>query len=161
MVFVCGIVSPPFGEPATVSALGSPKIHEPVAADTKQLPALVNATAKNFAIAEVSADKAHGRIKNTETIANLGATPIIPFKTVHTGQRGQRRNAAGDGSWAKAFSYFLYHREEFLDRYHKRSNVESTFSIIKRKFGDSLMSKSNTAMINEVLAKVLCQISSC
>ena len=45
---------------------------------------------------------------------------------------------------------------DFLERYHKRSNVETTFSMIKRKFGDSLRSKSDVAMTNEVLAKVLC-----
>lgn len=40
--------------------------------------------------------------------------------------------------------------------YHKRGNVESTFSMIKRKFGDSLRSKTSTAQVNETLAKVLC-----
>jgi hypothetical protein len=50
----------------------------------------------------------------------------------------------------------MYRREEFLAHYHKRSNVESTFSMIKRKFGDSLRSKTETAQVNETLAKVLC-----
>jgi hypothetical protein len=39
--------------------------------------------------------------------------------------------------------------------YHKRSNVETTFSMIKAKFGDALLSKSDTGQMNEVLAKVL------
>jgi transposase len=56
----------------------------------------------------------------------------------------------------KAFGYFIYRREKFLTHYHKRSNVESTFSMIKRKFGDSLRSKTDTAMVNETLCKVLC-----
>jgi transposase len=34
--------------------------------------------------------------------------------------------------------------------------VETTFSMIKRKFGDSLRSKTETAQVNETLAKVLC-----
>ncbi len=42
-----------------------------------------------------------------------------------------------------------------MQRYHRRSNVESTFSMIKRKFGDSIMSKSRTGQTNEVLCKVL------
>lgn len=50
----------------------------------------------------------------------------------------------------------MFHRAEFLERYHKRSNVETTFSMIKRKFGDALRTKTETAQINEVLAKVLC-----
>jgi transposase len=132
------------------------EIHGPNAPDTRQLPALVNATAQNFAIAEVSADKAYGSIKNTETIADLGATPFIAFKTVHTGLGTHRKRGAGNDAWAKAFGYFMYRRDEFLAHYHKRSNVETTFSMIKRKFGDSLRSKSDTAMVNETLAKVLC-----
>lgn len=47
----------------------------------------------------------------------------------------------------------MYRRDEFLAHYHKRSNVESTFSMIKRKFGDFLRSKTDTAMVNEALAK--------
>lgn len=34
--------------------------------------------------------------------------------------------------------------------------MESTFSMIKRKFGDSVRSKTDVAIRNEVLAKVLC-----
>lgn len=54
------------------------------------------------------------------------------------------------------YHYFQFKRTEFLQHYHKRSNVESTFSMIKRKFGDSLRSKTDTAMVNETLCKILC-----
>lgn len=40
--------------------------------------------------------------------------------------------------------------------YHKRSNVESTLSMVKRKFGDALRRKTDVAMINETLCKILC-----
>ena len=50
----------------------------------------------------------------------------------------------------------MWKREEFLEHYHKRSNGETTFSMIKRKFGDTLRSKSDVAMTNEALCKVLC-----
>jgi hypothetical protein len=50
----------------------------------------------------------------------------------------------------------MFRREEFLQHYHKRSNVESTFSMMKRKFGDSLRSKTDVAMVNETLCKILC-----
>ena len=48
-----------------------------------------------------------------------------------------------------------------MDCYHKRSNVESTFSMIKAKFGDSLRSKCDVAMINEALCKILCHNVCC
>jgi len=54
------------------------------------------------------------------------------------------------------FHLFAANRGEFLRRYHQRSNVESAFSMIKRKFGDAVQSKTTTAMANEVLAKIVC-----
>lgn len=50
----------------------------------------------------------------------------------------------------------MHGREEFLAHYHKRSNVATTFSMIKRKVGDSLRSKTDTAQVAETMAKVLC-----
>src|SRR5207249_5528839 len=46
--------------------------------------------------------------------------------------------------------------KSFLDSYHKRSNVESRFSNDEAKIGDSLRSKTDTAMVNEALCKILC-----
>jgi len=45
--------------------------------------------------------------------------------------------------------------------YHKRSNIESTFSAMKRKFGDCIRSKTATAQKNEALLKVLCHNITC
>jgi transposase len=42
-----------------------------------------------------------------------------------------------------------------LKAYHKRSNAESTFSAIKRVFGDAVRSRTHVAQVNEVLLKVL------
>jgi hypothetical protein len=58
--------------------------------------------------------------------------------------------------WAEMYHYFMYNREEFLAHYHKRSNVETAFSMIKGKFGDAVRSKSDIGQLNEVLCKVLC-----
>ena len=54
--------------------------------------------------------------------------------------------------------YYFYnlHRDEFLTHCHKRSNIETTFHMIKSKFGQRLRSKSLTAQINEALCKVPC-----
>ena len=60
------------------------------------------------------------------------------------------------GLWKKMYHYFHLNRDEFLEHYHKRSNAETVFHMIKTKFRDSLRSKDNTAQVNEVLLKVLC-----
>ena len=43
-----------------------------------------------------------------------------------------------------------------MAHYHKRSNVESVFQMIKSKFGEKVRSKHETAQINEALTKILC-----
>jgi hypothetical protein len=75
-------------------------------------------------------------------------TPFISFKARHRGN--------GGGTWEKMYHYFQFKRGDFLAHYHKRSNVESTFSTMKRKFGDGLRSKTDVAMANEALCKILC-----
>jgi transposase len=57
--------------------------------------------------------------------------------------------------WTKLFHLYSYQRDEFLAHYHKRSNVESTFSSLKRVFGDTLRSKTLVAQTNELLLKVV------
>ena len=59
------------------------------------------------------------------------------------------------------YYYFLYKHDEFLQAYHKRSNVETVFHMIKTKFKDNLRSKSKTAQINEILCKVICHNICC
>jgi transposase len=53
------------------------------------------------------------------------------------------------------FHMFQYNRDQFLSRYHLRSNVERTFSMMKRKFGASVRSKTPVAQVNEVLCEVI------
>jgi len=119
-------------------------------ADTKFLPELVVQTAKNFKINEVSGDKAYSSRANMELINELGAVPYIPFRKNATGR------SKGSIMWKKMYHYFEFKHEEFLEHYHKRSNAETTFHMIKSKFGDSVRSKTEVAQINEVLLKVLC-----
>ncbi len=117
------------------------------AADCPVLPELVRETAERFKLREVSADKAYLSVENVETIFTNGGTPFIAFKSNSTGSAG--------GLFEKMFHYYQFNREEYLNHYHKRSNVESTFSMIKAKFGDSIRSRSETASRNEVYCKVL------
>ena len=50
--------------------------------------------------------------------------------------------------------------ELFLKHYHQRSNVESTFSMMKRKFLPYVRSKSDQGQFNEILCKVVCHNAS-
>jgi transposase len=122
-------------------------------ADAPQLPQLLNTTAKTFDINEVSADKAYSSKKNLNAIMAVNGTPYIPFKSFCT---GTQRHGAFDGLWNRMWHFYNFNRDAFLSHYHKRSNVETAFSMIKAKFGASVRAKSPIAQVNEVLCKVLC-----
>jgi transposase len=115
--------------------------------DCPELPALLDTTAKTFGVAEVSADKAYLSHANLTAVEAAGAVPYVPFKS----------NSQGEGSaaWRKMWGCFMYRQDEFQAHYHLRSNVESVFSAIKRKFGGAVRSKKFTAQVNEVLCKIL------
>lgn len=121
--------------------------------DSPLLPQLVRETARGFTLAEVSADKGYIGRENLQAIGDVGATPYVAFKS---NSKSGRHDV-----WNKAFHMFAYHREEWLAHYHRRSNVESTFSMMKRKFGGSVRAKQPVSMANEVLLKCLCHNLSC
>jgi transposase len=121
--------------------------------DCPHLQPLMNATLKRFTIKDFTADMAYLSEDNLSAIVASGANPLIPFKSNSAPTR--------PGIWNKMFHYFNLKREEFMAKYHQRSNIESTFSMLKRKFGDSIRSKTDLAMKNEVLAKALCHNLCC
>ena len=125
-------------------------ITEGTDADSPHLVPLTMETTRFFDMKELSADKAYLSHDNLEHIANLGAIPYIPFKS------NSSPKAKGSIIWSRMFDYFLNNKERFLQSYHKRSNVESTFSMIKRKFGNNLRTKRDNSHINEILMKCLC-----
>ncbi|MBX9579142.1 MAG: transposase [Gemmataceae bacterium] len=117
--------------------------------DSKTFPGLVGTAADNFPLCEVVADKAYLSNDNLELVDDLGGVPYIPFKVNST-------PGAPGSVWERMYHTFGLRRDEFLKHYHQRSNVESAFSMVKRKFGDSVRSKTPTAMANEVLARLVC-----
>jgi transposase len=104
---------------------------------------------RDFPVKEVVAAKAYGSRQNLQTITMLNATAYVPFKSVHVGN-------SDSPLWNRLFNFFQMNRPEFLQHYQQRSNAESAFSSMKRKFSDSVRSKTEVAQTNEILLKVLC-----
>ena len=85
---------------------------------------------------------------NLQHIERHGADPYIPFKSNTTGR--------GSPMWKRLYAYFTLNEDIWKSHYHRRSNVETAFSMIKGKFGDSVRAKSETGQVNEILLKCLC-----
>jgi len=117
--------------------------------DSPQFIPLLKNTAQNFNISEVSADKAYSSRDNLNAVGSIGAAPYIPFRKHATGF------TRGSPLWNKMYHYFQLNKDEFMEHYNKRSNIEATNAAIKRKFGETLKSKNRVAQVNELLAKII------
>jgi transposase len=120
--------------------------------DYREFAPLVAEGAKTFDIAEISADKAYIGRANLAAVAAIGAEAYIPFRS---DAKDDTRNRPTSVLWSKLFHLYHYRSDEFLPHYHKRSNAESTFSMMKRVFGETLRSKTEEAQTNELLLKVI------
>lgn len=114
--------------------------------DTSYFVPLLERTAANFDIREVSADKAYLSRKNLNAVEMVGGMPFIPFKS-------NTLEPTEAGAWARMYHLFMYRREEYMEHYHKRSNIETAFSMIKGKFGSALRSKSDTGQSTKRCAR--------
>jgi transposase len=113
--------------------------------DCPQLPALLANTMKHHDVREVSADKAYSSIENHDVLESFGVETFIPYKV----------NAVVNPKapvWSRHLVEFTLNQEHFLAHYHRRSNVETVFAMMKARFGAAVASRLPTAQVNEVLA---------
>jgi hypothetical protein len=80
---------------------------------------LVERTAENSEVREVSADKAYLSRKNLNAVESVGDMPFIPSKS-------NTLEPTEAGAWARIYHLFMYRREAYMEHYHKRSNFETT-----------------------------------
>lgn len=117
--------------------------------DSPMFAPLVGRTvASGFNVEEVSADKAYLSHANLATVEKIGGQMYVPFKS--------NSGSTGSAAWERLWHLYSLNREDFLTHYHRRSNVESTFSAVKRKFGGAVRSKLPAAQLNEAMLKCLC-----
>jgi transposase len=116
--------------------------------DASNFLPLLKGTLGHFDIANVMADKAYSSYEILQGVDDIGAVPYIPFRDGSTDKHGPE-------IWKRMYHYVQLNAEEFNKFYHQRSNVETLFSVIKRKLDHRLMSKDEVGMVNEVYCKFL------
>ena len=87
--------------------------------------------------------------KNCTAVEEIGGKPRFHLK------KGLTKKPKGHPAWKRMLVHAQEHPEEYEQEYHIRSNVESTNSAKKRKFGDSVKSKQDTSQEQE------CHLSWC
>ena len=137
----------------------SVEVSGPHANDSPYLKPLLETTTKSgFQVKEVSADKGYDSFNNRCLVLIKGGVPYIPFRE---GEKNKPNPSNKGELWRRMYYLYKFKEEEFKQHYHKRSNVETVFSMIKAKFGERLRSKSEVGQVNEALCKVLCHNLCC
>jgi transposase len=127
--------------------------------DSPYLKPLLETTSRNgFQVKEVSADKGYDSFNNRCLVLVKGGIPYIPFRE---GEKNKPNPSDKGELWKRMYHFYKFNEAEFKQHYHKRSNVETVFSMIKAKFSERLRSKTHTAQVNEVLCKILCHNVCC
>jgi transposase len=138
------------------NVIAAAEITDRNANDSPQFVPLLTTGKDTFAIKAVVADKAYGSRTNVRRAAEMGATPYIALKSNTVGYATDKMTrGADDSAWRSLWHLYNYRRDDFLATYHARSNAESTFSAMKRVFGDMVRAKGRTAQVNELLLKVI------
>ncbi|MBI2107429.1 transposase [Candidatus Woesearchaeota archaeon] len=132
----------------------SAKVTDGKANDSPHFEDLVKQSAY-FDIKIISADAGYLSRKNCEIVTSIRATPFIfPKKNATV-------RAKGSPAWNHMISLWKNNEKEFRMHYHKRSNVESSFAMIKRNYLPYVRAKSDSGQINEGLCKVVCHNLAC
>ncbi|MEK6927630.1 MAG: transposase [Nanoarchaeota archaeon] len=118
-------------------------------ADVKKAPMLLQTLGDNFKVKELSADGAYSSKRIHQLVESIGATPFIPFSPARNPDK------YAPEIWLRMYRYFSSHKEEFLRHYHRRSNVETVFSMVKVRLGEFLRCKSEIGKKSELMLKFI------
>ena len=116
--------------------------------DWTMLPVLLDRAARRFEMTEVLADSRYLSDDNPRIAETYGARLLLPSKSNSRDKDSpilSHRNA-----------YSTPDEEASGAHYRRRAIVETVFSTINGKFGDSVRAKSESGQVNEILLKCLC-----
>ncbi len=91
----------------------SVEITDRYAGDSPMFKPLVERTAENFVMNQVSGDKAYLSNDNLKVVAENAAMPYIPFKA--NSVANEKRHSP---LWKQMYHFFSYNQERFMQNYH-------------------------------------------
>lgn len=95
--------------------------------------------ARDFSVEEWSADRLYLTRDNCDAVAAIGAEPWFKLKSNTTAL------AKGSPGWRRMVLAFREDPDGSNEKYHRRSNIESTISAKKRKFASRVRGRSLTS----------------
>jgi len=122
--------------------------------DVSKAPKIIEDVGANFKMKEFSADKAYSAKRIYEILEQFDTMPFIPYKN-------NVKRVDGPKTWIRMFSFFKNNNELFMKHYHKRSNVETVFSMVKMRLGEFLKCKTFESQRSELMMKFICHNICC
>lgn len=116
--------------------------------DCPMFKPLLEDTCKLYDVEKVMADAGYLSEENCNTAEQNGAVPYICIK------KNTRRHPKGSKAWKEMVNLAIHNPEEFAKYYHKRSLVESLFSMLKQKLGGSIRAKNDETRRTEIMGKI-------
>ena len=100
-------------------------------------------------IRNVYADSGYLSVNNCWVIVMKGGTPFIRPKKTTTGKSRQ------ENPFTEMIRRYNENKEEWLKKYHQRSNIEAAFSSLKRRLGGFVTSIKRHIQQIEIALKII------
>lgn len=97
----------------------------------------------------VFADTGYSSRKNIDYVTRKKGSAFIPFN-----KKSRRRNR-GNLGWSPLHDLWTKFKTIFDSIYHQRSKIETVFSVLKKRYGDMLYSKSRKVQHREVIMRFI------
>lgn len=101
----------------------------------------------------VLADKGYLSRANFQLCMNKGGCAFIPFKKGK--KKGSTDSPKSHPAWKFAFNLWKKCNDIYMSIYHRRSHIESVFSVIKKRFGDKVSCKSASMRRKEIALRLI------
>jgi len=126
------------------------KVSPSSVADAPTFTPILRDARRFLSVKDIVADKGYLSRQNFQIAQELGLVAYIPFKSNSTGK------SKGHRAWGHMFKAFKEHFDDYMKRYHRRSNAETVFHMLKTRFGASLSTKSLQANAIELKIRAIC-----
>src|SRR3989339_201677 len=104
-------------------------------------------------LGRILADKGYLSRKNFQFCMDRGGCAFIPFKV------GKKKPSTASPksypAWKFAFNLWSKCNEFYMNIYHQRSNIESVFSVIKKRFGDKVLCRTFSMRSKEIALRLI------
>ena len=102
-----------------------------------------------WGIGNVYADSGYLSVNNCWAIVTKGGTPYIRPKKTTTGKNTR------ENPFTEMISRYKENKEEWMKKYHQRSNIEAVFSSLKRRLGGFVTSIKRHIQKIEIALKII------